>query len=590
VAKKKSVARGSNPDSSGLGASVDRTDEKTPAKEIPASPAWKAPRASLHRMAIDSIVVPAGQNPREAFNEGTLFELGESIKVLGLLQPIVCRELRGAAGKAELVFGERRLRACKQAGQEFVDVMLYPFDSLPDQIAADMRLAENFQRDNLNHMEIAGAFGRSRDAGRSIQQISQQVHRSDDFVRKHLDLLRLAEPIRKLVASGRLPIKQAELISRVGDQEHQLDLAGTVVGTSWDERKKCFADPYGSVGDAVDGITSDFVLPCDRVRAALVWHMKKLGACGWPMDGDYAGKRACAGCPDNTATEPALFEGVNLPGSSKKGNCTNPACFEAKWKAWQRDPIKKKRDEQRAKSKADSAAAAGKGGAGTKPPPAAGKPKGTPPGIIAEQKFCAAVAVYGRNVANAIGKWIAGGEEWTDRRLEVIADVLAVIRTEAVLYDVQIGKHRLEAADLARQFKRGKTQELPTAFLAELFFAAVDCVEEAGADVLEGDSGRGNEAGDLLTCLVAFAGKWAIDVPKEPPTLNYFTLQPIVDGKRDEAEPAVAACEDLKLLRTAMRAGLMAPWRKAAVQKRIQDLEAAGKKAKATRPARKGGK
>lgn len=100
------------------------------------------------------------------------------------------------------------------------------------------------------------------------------------------------------------------------------------------------------------------------------------------------------------------------------------------------------------------------------------------------------------------------------------------------------------------------------------------------------DPVRDQEARDLLPCLVAFAGKWKIDLPKEPPTLNYFTLRPIVDGKRDEAERAVAACEDLKLLRTAMRAGLMAPWRKAAVQKRIEELEAAGNKAKA--PARAG--
>ena len=269
--------------------------------------------------------------PRTSFQEPALLELSESFSTHGQLQPIVVLQRKN---DYLLIAGERRLRAARNLGFAFIRAMVYR--DLTDRQAAEMQLAENFQRRDLNHMETARALGKLRDAGASAPEIGKQVHKSADYVREHLDLLRLAEPVQEHVASGRLPIKQAAMIARVGDEAAQKEIATATIGD-------------GSYGAKIH----DTVLPMHRVRDLIRYRLKTLGSCGWPMDEPYARKQPCGGCVDNTATEAVamLFEGINLPGKSKKGNCTNAACYAVKAKAWEKEPVKKARDKANAEKR-----------------------------------------------------------------------------------------------------------------------------------------------------------------------------------------------------------------------------------------------
>jgi ParB family chromosome partitioning protein len=102
----------------------------------------------------------AGQyQPRTRMDEGALYELAESIKVQGILQPILVRRLHDGAnlGKYEIIAGERRFRAAKLAGLDSVPVLVR---DVPNEAAAAMALIENIQREDLNPLEEAQGLQR----------------------------------------------------------------------------------------------------------------------------------------------------------------------------------------------------------------------------------------------------------------------------------------------------------------------------------------------------------------------------------------------------------------------------------------------
>jgi len=284
---------------------------------------------------VDDVVVVPGHNARKTFDEPALLQLSGSIAANGLIQPVV---LVQSAKELQLVAGERRLRAAKLAGEEYVEARVYK--NLSQRQIASMALAENFARADLNHIETAEAMGTSRDAGASIAEIAAEVHKSTDYVRKHLDLLRLCEPVRMLVVSGRLPAKQAELIARVGDPQQQIGLGEDATRLEWRgdggwKPEIKYRDEKRPDRQGVDD--RDYVVPVDKLRGDIASIMLALASCGWPRDEKYADRRPCEDCPDNTATyadQPMLFEGHEPRGSAKKGHCTNEVCYRAKEKAW----------------------------------------------------------------------------------------------------------------------------------------------------------------------------------------------------------------------------------------------------------------
>jgi len=155
----------------------------------------------------------AGQyQPRTHMDEGALYELAESIKAQGVMQPILVRQLAGGpnAGKYEIIAGERRFRASKLAGLDSVPVLVR---DVPDESAAAMALIENMQREDLNPLEEAQGLQRLvKEFGLTHEQAAQAVGRSRSAASNLLRLLQLAEPVQTMLMAGDLDMGHARAL------------------------------------------------------------------------------------------------------------------------------------------------------------------------------------------------------------------------------------------------------------------------------------------------------------------------------------------------------------------------------------------
>jgi ParB family transcriptional regulator, chromosome partitioning protein len=156
--------------------------------------------------------VPGMYQPRTRMDEGALYELAESIKAQGIMQPILVRRLaQGAnAGKYEIIAGERRFRAAKLAGLDSVPVLVR---DVPNEAAAAMSLIENIQREDLNPLEEAHGLQRLvKEFGLTHEQAAQAVGRSRSAASNLLRLLNLAEPVQTMLMAGDLDMGHARAL------------------------------------------------------------------------------------------------------------------------------------------------------------------------------------------------------------------------------------------------------------------------------------------------------------------------------------------------------------------------------------------
>ncbi len=155
----------------------------------------------------------AGQyQPRTHMDEGALYELAESIKLQGVMQPILVRQLTSGdnAGKYEIIAGERRFRASKLAGLDSVPVLVR---DVPDEAAAAMALIENMQREDLNPLEEAQGLQRLvKEFGLTHEQAAQAIGRSRSAASNLLRLLQLAEPVQTMLMAGDLDMGHARAL------------------------------------------------------------------------------------------------------------------------------------------------------------------------------------------------------------------------------------------------------------------------------------------------------------------------------------------------------------------------------------------
>ncbi|WP_395686588.1 ParB/RepB/Spo0J family partition protein [Caenimonas koreensis] len=157
-------------------------------------------------------MVPGTYQPRTRMDEGALYELAESIKAQGIMQPILVRKmLHGpTAGKYEIIAGERRFRAAKLAGLDSVPVLVR---DVPDEAAAAMSLIENIQREDLNPLEEAHGLQRLvKEFGLTHEQAAQAVGRSRSAASNLLRLLNLAEPVQTMLMAGDLDMGHARAL------------------------------------------------------------------------------------------------------------------------------------------------------------------------------------------------------------------------------------------------------------------------------------------------------------------------------------------------------------------------------------------
>jgi len=147
--------------------------------------------------------------PRTRMDEGSLYELAESIKSQGVMQPILVRPL-AEAGLYEIIAGERRFRAAKLAGLDAVPVLV---KAVPDEAAAVMALIENIQREDLNPLEEAQGLQRLvTEFQLTHEQAAQAVGRSRSAASNLLRLLQLAEPVQQMLLAGDLDMGHARAL------------------------------------------------------------------------------------------------------------------------------------------------------------------------------------------------------------------------------------------------------------------------------------------------------------------------------------------------------------------------------------------
>ncbi|MDH0863071.1 ParB/RepB/Spo0J family partition protein [Mitsuaria sp. GD03876] len=161
--------------------------------------------------------------PRTRMDEGSLYELAESIKAQGIMQPILVRPIApNGAVRYEIIAGERRFRAAKLAGLAEVPVLVKP---VPDEAAAAMALIENIQREDLNALEEAQGLKRLVDEfGLTHDQAAQAVGRSRSAASNLLRLLNLAEPVQNMLMAGDIDMGHARALLAL-DGAHQITSA-----------------------------------------------------------------------------------------------------------------------------------------------------------------------------------------------------------------------------------------------------------------------------------------------------------------------------------------------------------------------------
>ncbi len=191
-----------------------------PAGSVPETPGG----AYFDEVAIGSIT-PNPRQPRQNFDEEALDELAASIAEVGLLQPIVVR--RVMPSRYELVMGERRWRACQQAGLEYIPAIVRV--TTDDELLREA-LMENLHREQLNPLEEAAAYQQLLDDfGATHDELARKVGRSRPHISNTLRLLNLSPRVQHRVAAGVLSAGHARALLALEDAVAQDHLAHRIV-------------------------------------------------------------------------------------------------------------------------------------------------------------------------------------------------------------------------------------------------------------------------------------------------------------------------------------------------------------------------
>ncbi len=211
----------------GLDALFESTAEVHPprAENRPETPEERA----IVLIAVERIE-PGPFQPRRHFDEQRLQELRRAIEAQGIIEPLVVRPRASAGADGmphfELIAGERRLRAAREAGLAAVPVIVRALD---DRAALEMSLVENLAREDLNPIDEARALSRlHRDFNLTHEQIAERVGKSRPYVSNAVRMLELAPPVLAMVEAGRLSPGQVRPLLALESAEMQIAAANRI--------------------------------------------------------------------------------------------------------------------------------------------------------------------------------------------------------------------------------------------------------------------------------------------------------------------------------------------------------------------------
>jgi ParB family transcriptional regulator, chromosome partitioning protein len=182
-----------------------------------------APAAALNdgllQVDID-LIDPSPYQPRTRFREAALDELARSIQSSGIVQPLVVRRI---GARFQLIAGERRWRAAQKAALSRVPAVVR---DVPEEMALEMTLVENLQREDLNPIEQAHAFQRLTDEFNLTQeQVAERTGKDRATIANAVRLLKLEEPIQDLLQEGRVTAGHGRALLAIVDVKLRLALA-----------------------------------------------------------------------------------------------------------------------------------------------------------------------------------------------------------------------------------------------------------------------------------------------------------------------------------------------------------------------------
>ncbi len=170
------------------------------------------------------LIVAGKYQPRQEFDEEALAELAESIRIHGLLQPIMVR--RAPIGY-ELIVGERRLRACKRLGWEAIPAIVRDVD---DKGAAELALIENLQRADLHVLEVAEGYQRLlTEFDLTQEELAQRLGISQASIANKIRLLKLPQEIREIISREMLSERHSRALLRLERPEQQFEVAERII-------------------------------------------------------------------------------------------------------------------------------------------------------------------------------------------------------------------------------------------------------------------------------------------------------------------------------------------------------------------------
>ena len=213
----------------GLGRGLEALLGPTASESGDAAAAKAARAQNPTTLQLDQMV-PGVYQPRTRMDEGALYELAESIKAQGIMQPILVRRLDAESAAAknaeyEIIAGERRFRAARLAGLDSVPVLVR---DVPNEAAAAMSLIENIQREDLNPLEEAQGLQRLvAEFGLTHELAAQAVGRSRSAASNLLRLLNLAEPAQAMLMAGDIDMGHARALLSL-DKATQITAANQI--------------------------------------------------------------------------------------------------------------------------------------------------------------------------------------------------------------------------------------------------------------------------------------------------------------------------------------------------------------------------
>jgi len=213
----------------GLGALIREAEKKPESQPAPVQPqpttASGAAAAPVRQLAgpqeIDiDLIEPSPYQPRTRFREEALEELARSIKTSGIIQPLV---VRPTGSRFQLIAGERRWRAAQRAGLSKVSVIV---KQVPDELALEMTLVENIQREDLNPMEAARAFQRLMDEFQLTQEaVAERTGKDRATVANAIRLLKLEPAMQDWIEEGKLTAGHGRALLAVADPQLRMRYA-----------------------------------------------------------------------------------------------------------------------------------------------------------------------------------------------------------------------------------------------------------------------------------------------------------------------------------------------------------------------------